>query len=127
MPALFGESSFEDDDYRRSITELPVRFCGLGIPNPTTSSAANYEASTLVSSHLIQAVQGKISFRPAEHTSTRQQVLSELRPRRDEAHKAILASLLSSLPDEDGKGSLARLIGGKASIIRLMDSAAEFV
>ena len=43
--------------------------------------------------------------------SPRQQVLSELRPRRDEAYKDILASFLSSLPDEDGKGSLARLIG----------------
>ena len=43
--------------------------------------------------------------------STRQQVLSELRPRRDEAYKDILASFLSSLPDEDGKGSLARFIG----------------
>ena len=42
---------------------------------------------------------------------TRQQILSELRPRRDEAYNDTLASLLSALPNEDGKGSLARLIG----------------
>jgi len=52
LPAIFGESSFEEDDYRRSITKLPVQFCGLATPNPTTSSAANYEASTFVCSHL---------------------------------------------------------------------------
>ena len=99
----------EDDDL--TLTELPVRFCGLEFSNPTTSSAANYETSALVCSRLIQAVEGEISFRPAEHMSTRQQVLSELRPRRDEAYKDTLASLLSALPNEDGKGSLARLIG----------------
>jgi len=49
---MFGESSFEEDDYRRPITELPVRFCGLDIPNPTKSSATNYEVSTLVCPHL---------------------------------------------------------------------------
>jgi len=56
-------------------------------------------------------VQEKITFRAAEHILTRQQVLSELRPRRDEAYKDTLASLLSALSNEDGKGSLARLIG----------------
>ena len=30
---------------------------------------------------------------------------------RDEAYKEHLASLISALPNEDGKGSLARLIG----------------
>jgi len=26
LPAMFNELSFEEDDYRRSITELPIRF-----------------------------------------------------------------------------------------------------
>jgi len=73
---MFGESSFEEDDYRRPITELPVRFCGLAIPDPTKPNAANYEASALVCPHLIQAVHGEITFRPAEHMLTQQQVLS---------------------------------------------------
>jgi len=90
LPSMFGESSLEEDDYRRSTI---------------------YEASTIVCSHLIQAVQGGILFRPAEHMPTRQQVLSELLNRRDEAYKDTLASLLSALPNVDGKGSLARLIG----------------
>jgi len=39
LPTMFGESSFEEDDYRRSITELPVRCCGLAIPNPKTDNS----------------------------------------------------------------------------------------
>ena len=108
---MFGESSFEEDDYRRSIAELQVRFCGLAIPNPTTYSAANYEASTPVCSHLIQSVQGKIPFWPAEHMSTQHQVLSKLRSVRDDAYNDTLSSLLSALPNEYGQCSLARLIG----------------
>jgi len=53
----------------------------------------------------------EITFEPADHMLTRQQVLFELRPRRDEEYKENLASLFSALPKEDGKGSLARLIG----------------
>ena len=111
LPALFGEQSFDENDYRRPLTALPVRFAGLGLPNPTKSSSANYEASTLVCSHLIQAVQGKISFQSADHLSTKQDVLAELRPRREEAYKSTMTSLLSALPNADGKGMLSRSIG----------------
>ena len=32
ITTVYIESFFEEDAYRRSITELPVRFCGLAIP-----------------------------------------------------------------------------------------------
>ena len=35
VPALFGESTFNEDDYRRNLTALPVKFSDLSIPNPT--------------------------------------------------------------------------------------------
>ena len=71
-----------------SLTALPVRLAGLGLPNPTKSSAANYEASEhpcVLTSNTIST--GEISFQPADHVSTDQDVLAELCPHREETYK----------------------------------------
>ena len=63
-----------------------------------------------MSSHLLQAVQGKLPFLATDHASTRKEVLNELRPRRDEEFWTIRDDLLSKLPTLDGKRQLARTI-----------------
>jgi hypothetical protein len=41
LPALYRES-LEDCTYRRTLSALPVKFTGLAIPDPSTTSAENY-------------------------------------------------------------------------------------
>jgi hypothetical protein len=52
--ALFSDK-LEDRDARRFLRKLPVKFAGLGLPDPVASSDSNLEASTLVCSHLLAA------------------------------------------------------------------------
>jgi hypothetical protein len=44
---------FNDDNPQQKLATLPVKFTGLAIPDLITSSHPNYEASTLMCSHLI--------------------------------------------------------------------------
>jgi hypothetical protein len=54
LQALCGES-LQNCDYRRKLAALPIKYAGLGIPDPSVTSEDNYEASTLVCSHLLVA------------------------------------------------------------------------
>jgi hypothetical protein len=52
LPTPFGDD-YDDDDPRRDISCLPVKWAGLAVPNPTLAADANYEASTLLCSHIL--------------------------------------------------------------------------
>ena len=56
IPAIYGETV---GDSIRLLASLPVKYAGIAITNPVATSQANYNASTLVCSHLSQAIQGK--------------------------------------------------------------------
>jgi hypothetical protein len=64
---LFGDDYGNDDDPRRNISCLPVKWAGLAIPNPTLAVDANYEASTFLCSHILAAFRGVDAFRSAKH------------------------------------------------------------
>ena len=64
VPAIFGEKVSESV---RKLSSLPVRCAGIAITNPVKTSQPNYEASTLVCSHLIQAIQGKSDLFEMNH------------------------------------------------------------
>jgi hypothetical protein len=59
---------------------------------------SNFEASTLVCSHLIAAFQGVEEFQLEEHKSVRRSVQAELAARRKPQLDKTLASILSGLP-----------------------------
>jgi hypothetical protein len=55
--------------------ELPVKFAGIAIPNPITLAGNNHKDSTLVVSHLIQALLGCKIFSIMKHSDTQASVL----------------------------------------------------
>ena len=55
VPVIYGEKISESV---RTLSSLPIRCTGIAITNPVKTSQLNYEASTLVCSHLIQAIKG---------------------------------------------------------------------
>ena len=68
LPAIFGDDVI--DPTIRDITSLPVKFCGLGIPNPVSSSPSNLQNSQVSCSLLIQAVQCESVFRLVDHRNS---------------------------------------------------------
>ena len=97
LPALFGDN-YDDDDPRRDLSCLPVKWAGMAIPDPTSAAESNYEASTLLCSHIVSAFRGNEEFRSANHTSVIKEVKAELKFRNAAKYEARLDSLTSELP-----------------------------
>jgi hypothetical protein len=57
LPTLFGDK-YGDKDPRRALAGLPIKWAGLGVPDPTTLAQPNYEASILLCSHIFAAFRG---------------------------------------------------------------------
>ena len=108
LPALFGEPVLADD-YRRPLAALPVKFAGLALPDPTATATANYQASTLVCSHLIQALKpgSDTTFSQADHSATRADCISEMKDRKLILNEAELTRITEPL-DADLKRTLLR-------------------
>jgi hypothetical protein len=60
LPTLFGDEH-DDDDPRRALAGLPVKWAGLAIPDPTTLAQPNYEASILLCFHFWLRSEASIS------------------------------------------------------------------
>jgi hypothetical protein len=82
---------------RRNLLALPVKFAGLALPDPSASSEGNYEASTLVCSHIIAAFRGTESFSSADHQSLRKAVTAEIKTRRSDKQDSTLSTILADL------------------------------
>jgi hypothetical protein len=97
IPALFGTSTQES---------------GLAVPNPVSTCAGNYQNSTVMLSHLLLAVQEKISFSFQAHHNTCKAALEGTRAGKLLTNESTHAKFLSSLPPRtEGNPSLARAIG----------------
>merc|ERR1711884_971972 len=88
----------------------PVKFAGMGLPNPVTTSTVNFESSTLQCLHLIQAVKGSSDFCLADHQSVCRSARNEYITRREDKNETTLTSLLSNLPLTGGKAYAQRTI-----------------
>jgi hypothetical protein len=100
LPTLFGDD-YGDDDPRRDISCLPVKWAGLAIPNPTSAADANYEASILVCSHILAAFRGVEEFRSAKHKSVITEVKTELKLRNCAKYESEMTQLTSKLSCDD--------------------------
>ena len=100
LPALFGDT-YEDDDPRRDLSCLPVKWAGMAIPDPTISADSNYDASILACSHILAAFRGADEFRSADHLSVIKEVKLELKQRKIMLHNTTLESLTSKLSCDD--------------------------
>jgi hypothetical protein len=96
LPTPFGDD-YDDDDPRRDIACLPVKWAGLAIPNPTVAADANYKASTLLCSHILAAFRGVDTFRSAKHKLVISEVKTELKLRNEAKHEDSMTLLASKL------------------------------
>jgi hypothetical protein len=77
--------------------KLPMKFVGLALPYPVASSEPNFEASTLVCSHLLAAFRGVVPFSPDEHCSLRTTVTKELKIQKAALNESSLDLILKDL------------------------------
>jgi hypothetical protein len=106
LPALYGET-LKDCTYLRNLSALPVKFAGLALPDPSASSEGNYEASTLVCSHILAAFRGTESFSSADHQSLCKAVTVEIKTRRSDKQDSSLSTILADL-DCDTRRTILR-------------------
>ena len=53
----------------RAITHLPVKQAGLDLPDPTHTAPDNWQASCVITGHLVSALRGQVTFRIAYHAA----------------------------------------------------------
>jgi hypothetical protein len=111
LPALFGASQDSFSDLQ-TLLALPVKLAGLAVLNPVSTCASNYQNSTIMSSHLLLAVQEKCPFSFQAHHNTCKAALQGTRAGKLLTNESTLSKFLSSLPPTaDGHPSLAHAIG----------------
>jgi hypothetical protein len=96
LPALFDDDIVEEDP-RRKLAALPVKQAGLALPNPVQTASSNFQASSLVCSHLIAALKGAVIFSSDDHTKVAKEVKGELRERKDEKETQELSGIVTKL------------------------------
>jgi hypothetical protein len=97
LPACFGEDKV--DDAIRQPSSLPVKKAGITIPNPMTSAKLNWTSSTIICSHLVAAIQGRVEFRSADHQQIQNSGIAERKKRQLELSSKSLATVLRAQPD----------------------------
>ena len=53
----------------RAITRLPVKQVGIGLPDPTRTTPDNWQASCVITGHLVSALRGQVTFRTSDHAA----------------------------------------------------------
>jgi hypothetical protein len=90
LPTLFGDE-YDDNDPRRALAGLPVKWAGLAIPDPTTLAQPNYEASILLCSQSVDV------FRSTDHLKVIRDVKAELKLRNAAKNESSLNGLASKM------------------------------
>ena len=67
LPELF--EGVGDGSPGRAITCLSVKQAGLDLPDPTRTSPDNWQASCVITGHLVSALRGQVPFRTADHAA----------------------------------------------------------
>ena len=67
LPALFEGVGYGTPG--REITRLPVKQAGMALPDPTLTASENWQASCVITGHLVSALRGQVPFRTADHTA----------------------------------------------------------
>ena len=66
LPEIFNES-LEDEDPRISLTSLPLKFAGLGIPNVVRSASQSFNFSFMEAKYLVSSLNKGVKFLHADH------------------------------------------------------------
>jgi hypothetical protein len=96
LPTLFGDD-YDNDDPRRALAGLHVKWAGLAIPDPTTLAQPNYEASILLYSHIMAAFGGVDVFQSTDHLKVIREVKAKLKLRNAATSESSLKDLASKM------------------------------
>ena len=96
IPAVFHCKVEEIPD--RAITCLPCKQPGTALPDPTSTSESNFQASASMTSYLVEAMGGGQPFRSVDHMLHMLDTRQATRKAKVEAAEASLAALLEPLP-----------------------------
>ena len=91
---------------------MPVKFGGLGLPDPTGTAEAAIATSQAATKHLCEAIRGQVPLRLPEHQQAMQRARNEHKKRKEGACEAELEALLAELPEEQ-HSSMQRAIKHK--------------
>ena len=97
LPQLLG-SEFTPEDH--AVFALPVKFAGLGIPNPTTTAKNAFRTSKRAASHLTDAISGQGEMDHINHGQVVMEARTEHRGSRRQEHVANLNSTLAKFADD---------------------------
>ena len=67
LPALF--EGVGDGVPGRAIIRLPVKQAGMALPDPTRTAPENWQASCIITGHLVSALKGQVPFLTADHVA----------------------------------------------------------
>ena len=67
IPEIFY--SVGDEAPGRAITRLPLNQAALALPDPTRTAPDNWQASCVITGHLVSALRGQVTFRTADHAA----------------------------------------------------------
>ena len=67
VPALL--EGLGDGVPERGITCLSVKQAGLALPDPTQTAPDNWQASCVITGHLVSALRGQVPFWMTDHTA----------------------------------------------------------
>ena len=67
LPELFEGVGYGSPG--REITRLPVKQAGLALPDPTRTAPDNWQASCVITGHLVSALRGQVPFHTADHAA----------------------------------------------------------
>ena len=101
LPKLFGS---EVSPAERKICQLPVKFAGLGVADPSTSSAVAHEVSRKATVHLSNAIAGKEEFDLAQHSESVLTARMDARSQREAELLPLFDASVSVLGDQAQRG-----------------------
>ena len=67
LPEMFEGAG--DGPPGRDINRLPVKQAGMDLPDPTQTAPENWQASCVITGHLMSALRGQVPFRTTDHAA----------------------------------------------------------
>ena len=67
LPALF--EGVGDGALGRAITRVPVKQAGMALPDPTRTAPENWQASCVITGHLVSVLWGQVPLQTADHVA----------------------------------------------------------
>ena len=97
FPELF--KGVEDGAPGREITRLSVNQAGLALPDPTWTAPDNWQASCVITGHLVSTLRGQVPFRMADHVACLQDRRAAVRRKSVAKAMASLEATISGAPE----------------------------